>query len=510
MVQDSKVNQIILIIMDDVRSSHAYEMIDKGTLPNMKYLVSEGMHSKNCIASFPAVTFPCYPNIITGAYSGYYPIEGSGIPAYHWVNRIDSPQKGKKFPFIRNYNERKGIWSIGDDLGQNVQTIFEQAGDGNHLSAINIIHRGSSFAVPPQYNTEGVFYTIREAYKDPKKFFESNEVPRVTVGYIPATDSLMHEKGFDHPDYINEIKLIDKSLGTLIQSLKELGYYDSTAICITSDHGNYKAESMYDLEPYFNEVGLQQYNPKNGTGDFDAAIGSVGTFNFRGDTWHEHPTYDQLKKFHLSNSSKKEIDLFETLWNIPGVKYMYYRDDNNTPDKGIIHIHHKGGNSKHIFHGKIEYEGHGKNQVTKYSYEGEELYGYANNEDASQPLDNKFHDIEEWLSATNQIDFPMVIDQLPRTFKNPRSSDIMISTCGEYGFSYEHGKSVEPHAYSHDIALKISMTVPLIIGGSPNIPALTIPYCKSTDIVPTLLSLLGVKSHKSVVGTSLLKKWNKK
>ncbi|MHA1725901.1 MAG: alkaline phosphatase family protein [Promethearchaeota archaeon] len=505
MTHISKINQIILILLDDVRSSHLFGLIEGGKLPTMKKIMDNGIFSKNCITSFYSVTFPCYPNIITGVYSGYFPKEGSGIPAYHWVNRTDSPQHDDKFPFIRNYNERKGIMNIGNDLGSTVKTIFEQdKKEGNHLSALNIVSRGSHFAVPPQFNTEGVFKTIQEGFENPKKFFDTNEAPRITVGYVPATDSLMHEKGFDHEDYINEIIKCDEYLKKLINYLEMAGYLDSTAICIASDHGNYKAKKMFDLEPYFNQIGLVQYNPKRGTGDFDCAIGSVGTFNFKGNTWHDHPTIDQLKHFQVTGSKNKAINILEILWNIPGVKYMYYRDDNNTPDKGIIHLKYKDIKTNKIHHGMIEYRGHGRNQTTKYVYESEELFGYSQNESASKLLDGKFHDIDEWLAATNQIDFPMIIDQLPRTFKNPRSCDIMISTCGEYCFSYEHGKTMEPHVYSHDIALKQSMTVPLLIGGSPNIPDLHIKYCKTTDIVPTLLHLLGEKPHQSVVGKSLI------
>jgi arylsulfatase A-like enzyme len=48
------------------------------------------------------------------------------------------------------------------------------------------------------------------------------------------------------------------------------------------------------------------------------------------------------------------------------------------------------------------------------------------------------------------------------------------------------------------------MTVPMILGGSAEIPNKEIPYCKTTDIVPTLLDLLGIKPHSSVVGRSIL------
>ena len=71
--------------------------------------------------------------------------------------------------------------------------------------------------------------------------------------------------------------------------------------------------------------------------------------------------------------------------------------------------------------------------------------------------------------------------------------------------NYEHGESKGNSLYCHDIALKNSMTVPLIIGGAPEIPKLHLSYCKTTDIVPTLLDLLGLTPDSSVVGKSLFK-----
>jgi arylsulfatase A-like enzyme len=314
----------------------------------------------------------------------------------------------------------------------------------------------------------------------------------------------MHNKGFDHPEYINELLRCDIYLGSLIELLKKLGYYDETAICIISDHGNYKAEKFHDIAPYFQNLGLRQYYPKEKSGDFDANMGSIGFFNFRGKTWNYHPDIAQMKNFKPSGTGSNKLDLFASLWKIPGIKFMYYRDDNNSPDKGIIYLERKDSKTGKIMKGSIEYQGHGKNQKTKYIFDEEELFGYENNEESAALLNNRSHTIDEWLAGTNNIDFPMFIDQLPRYFKNPRSCDIMTSTCGEFGFNYEHGQTKDPHPYSHDIAIKKSMTVPFIIGGSPEIPKLELDYCKTTDAVPTLLDLLGIAPHKSVVGKSIL------
>ena len=504
MGSNAKINQILLIILDDVRASHLFELMAQGKLPNIAKISGNGISCEDCITSFPSVTFPCYPNIITGAYSGYYSIEGSGIPGYHWVARTDPPSESKKFPIIKNYDVRSHVWKIGRDLGQNCKTIFEQAGEGNFFSALNVIFRGSYFSAPKDFLTKMIFKNAEDAYKNPKQFFSNNEIPKISVIYIPQTDGLMHEKGFDHPEYINELIKCDGYIGSLIDLLKNLGYFDKTAIGIISDHGNYKAQKFYDIASYFDNLGLRQYIPKEKKGDFDANIGSIGFFNFRGENWHHHPSIEQMRNFTPSGTSSKNLDLIKSLWKIPGIKFMYYRDDDNNPDNGMIHLQKKNIKTGKIVEGRIEYQGHGKEQSTKYFFDDEELFDYKNHDKAKNLLDENPYKIDEWLSVTYNIDFPMFIDQLPRYFKNPRSCDIMISTCGEYGFNYEHGKTANSHIYSHDIALKKSMTVPLIIGGSPEIPSIKLSYSKTTDIVPTLLDLLGIKPHWSVVGKSLL------
>ena len=504
MVRTSLVDQVILILIDDVRSSHLFDLIGKGKLPNIAQIAENGISSQNCITSYPSITFPCYSNVIIGSYSGYFPIEGSGIPMYHWVGRSDPPEIGKKFPIIRNAGKGSHLLKLNSDLGSNCKTIFEQAGEGNFLSSLNLINRGSVLIPPKEYTTEWILKGVEEVFKDPKSLFEKKDVPKVSVAYVPKTDDLMHNKGFDHLEYINEIIKFDKSIGNLVETLKNTGYFESTAIGIISDHGNYKAEKLYDLAPYFDERGLTQYNPRKGTGDFDATIGSVGFFNFRGEDWFHHPTYKQLREFTTSGPSSQKLNLFETLWNIPGVKLMYYRDDGNTPDKGIIYLEHRDEKTGKILKDRIEYEGHGIKQKTKYIPDTKDFYKYSQQEEAASLIDNKGHTIDEWNKATNQINFPIVVDQVPRYLKNPRSCDIMISTLGDYVFGYEHGQTMPSHPYSHDIGLKKSMTVPFIIGGSSSILKMELSYCKTTDMVPSLLNLLGETPHYSVVGKSVL------
>ncbi|MFX1478844.1 MAG: hypothetical protein ACFFCI_12000, partial [Promethearchaeota archaeon] len=89
-------------------------------------------------------------------------------------------------------------------------------------------------------------------------------------------------------------------------------------------------------------------------------------------------------------------------------------------------------------------------------------------------------------------------------FKNPRSCDLILSNDGSVVFNIKNGKKRRNQLHHHDRGIRECMNVPLIIGGSPEIPKKMIPFCKITDIVPTLLKILGISPHKSVVGNSLI------
>ena len=75
---------------------------------------------------------------------------------------------------------------------------------------------------------------------------------------------------------------------------------------------------------------------------------------------------------------------------------------------------------------------------------------------------------------------------------------------GQYSYKTFHRKKKSNTLYGHDIGLRKSTIVPLLIGGSTEIPHMEIPYCKITDIVPTLVKMLGKKTHISVIGKSLI------
>lgn len=522
----NKINRVILCIIDDVRAGYFFNFINKGMLPNFKKLMENGIYSNNCVTDFPSITYPTQVSIITGTYTGDYHKEPChGVPLYNWMGRDESP------PILRCYgSNRLEVYKLNRDIGVNCRTLLEMVGEGNTTSITQFINRGSNYFYPDykmklilyylllkytrnikktlyRLNTWAV-YKLLETFKKPKKFFGDKEPPIASLLWFPSSDILLHMFGSDSKQYKLNLIHIDKVFGILVNELKKLGYLYDTAIAVTTDHGNYKASKVGDLSLFFEHNGLTHYHPRNNLkGNVNLAeFGGVGFFNFKSsenltqDCDWTRPTIAELE-----NYGPKRINLFDKLFQIEGSQLMYYRDDDNSHKRGKIYLKRKDKSTGKTISGTIEYQGTGLEYKTKYLFEGnEDIFSYINDSLASKCLDNKFHSTQEWMEATYKLDYPMYPDLIPRHFKNPRSSDIIVSNDGNIVFNIEHGRQKNKNMYSHDLGLRTNAIVPLIIGGSEEISKKEIKCCKSTDIVPTLLKMLGKKPHKSVVGEALI------
>ena len=526
----NQIKHIIFCIIDDVRSEHLYDLIERGSLPNLKKLIDSGLYSRNCITDFPSLTYPTQVSMMTGTYTGNYLEElCHGVPSFHWMDRHKIP------PDLRSYNsigtnERIQIYKLNDDLGSNCRTMFEMVGDGNTASIGQFINRGVDYLFPERKTKLILYYLLIKhshyinkyifkanivsvkkllnAFEKPRKFFETNEAPIASTLLFISSDVAMHLYGFDSEQYKSNLYHIDKVIGVLLDGLEKLGYLKETVIAISSDHGNYKAKTLGDFGNFLIDNGLTHYHPRrsrNGNMNI-GGFSSVGFFNFNSNSISEGKMWNHPTVSEMENYGPKKINLLDKLFTLDGIRLMYYCDPENTSKRGRIYLRRKDQHIGKIIKGSIEYERSGKEFKTKYSMESHDadVFNYLNNENASKLMDNKFHTIQEWLDNTYHIDFPLYPDLLSRHFKNPRRADIIVSTCGDVTYNIKHGKKENKNLYLHDIGLRSSAVVPLIIGGSEDIPKKEISHCKITDIVPTLVKILGKKPHTSVVGESLI------
>jgi hypothetical protein len=523
----NKVNRIILCIIDDIRSDQFFHLLKNDLLPNCKKLVQNCIYSKNCVTDFPSVTYPTQVSTITGTYTGDYRNElCHGIPAFHWMDKQFSP------PLVRNYGSNNlQIYKLNSDLGRNCQTICEMIPEGNKTSITQFINRGVDYFFPEnklklifyyliinyykkiktviKYANNIVVQKLLDNFKNPSKYFDVNEPPICSLIWFMSSDILLHKYGSESKVYKLNLLHIDKLIGKLFEGLRELGYLEDTAIAILSDHGNYKAEKVGTLNNIIKSLGLKNYHPhKNSRGNVNISeFDGIGFFNFKQlNNFTSKDTWNPPNKKDLENYGPKKINLFEKLFKIEGTSLMYYAEAENNYQKGKILLKRKKNNQEFI-HGILEYEGTGKHMKTRYINLNEDegdIFGYYKDVRAHKCLDGKFHTIDEWLETTHHVDFPLYPDLLCRHYKNPRSADIILSTEGRITYNIEHGIKQNEQIYKHDIGAQSSSIVPLIITGSNEIPKKKIEFCKITDVVPTLMTLLGKKVPKSVIGNSLI------
>lgn len=456
----------ILLIIDDVRADQFFNLVSSGELKNIKDYLMDGLICQNCITTFISTTVPAHNSILTGHY-----MDGFGIPSLKFVDRSQAQLK------VIDYTKGLEGLKINDDMSQNVKTIYEMV-KGNSISTFEFVYRGASKKIgfTREEYLSSVDKVVANSFLNPDKYFKEKEEPELSVNWYFESDSVLHTYGPESAMYLKTLRGIDKSIGRIIKNLIKNGYFDDTVIIVTSDHGNYSAHDKKDLSIMLAKHGLTENK------DYYADFGGVGMFYFReGTNWHKRPSLDRLAKY-----GHNKINLFDTIMKLDGVQRIYFRDEDCSKDKGIIHM------KSHNGEGFIEY----RNGKTKYTYEKNELFGYETDDSASKLLDGKFHSIEEWLEHTYHIDNPIIIDQLPRLLNTDkqRSADIIAET---------DVSTIYNHLYSHDVCLKSSMTVPLLIAGK-DLEKKEISFAKVADITPTILKLLGEKIDSQMIGKSLI------
>jgi len=498
----TKAETVIQIILDNVKADQFFNLIEKNKLPYIKKYFYDGIKGY-MTGIYPAITVPARLTILTGSYHDFYK-----IPAMHCYER-----KRNKIHNFASLHQ----WDIPFMLGNSVKTIYEQV-DGNTVDLFSLLFRGAKYYFPSKWQVIKIYlwhfyikktdiklanlFSIRkilDIFQKPRRYFGNSDPPKFISVWFFSPDSKFHQYGADSYEYLDNLIDIDNNFKLLIEGdsvrkgLKDLGYFDDIIFIISSDHGNYTAKKHVYLDDFFPNNGLYPIKSGKKNGNFDVAYGSVGQFYFLGKDNISRPTIREME-----NYGDKKINLFDVLMKIEGTKFLYYRDDNNTFDKGTIYIHYKDDNNK-IHKGYIEYN----KDKTRIEFENIDFYGYSNDNKAQKLIDGKYHSIDEWLEHTHHIDFPIIVDQIVRLFKNKNSCDILTSTVGETIFHYEHGKTKKNVPYGHDIATYEGMTVPLLISGN-NISNKKIEFSKSADLVPTIVKLLNGNLYNSVVGKSLL------
>ena len=228
-----KAKHVVMIGIDGWAAKAVREAAPED-IPNITYLMQHGSWTLSKRSVMPSASAINWASMFNGL-----PTEMHGFDKWNSAKGTipSTADNGRGIPptiytLIRDQypNAETGIVYDWDGVGavcDKESASFEKY--------INTYH-GNTDMTLEQYTENGAVYI-----KEKKPFF-------FTL-YYGILDNTGHNKGWYTPEYMQVQKDLDRSIGIIIQAIKDAGIYDDTVIILSSDHGGKgKGHGKFSLE----------------------------------------------------------------------------------------------------------------------------------------------------------------------------------------------------------------------------------------------------------------------
>ena len=475
----------VTLLIDGWRADLFKQMLDSGSLPNIKkHLVDRGTMVDTCVSTFPSTTGPAHLPFITGVMPGH-----NNCPGLRWVDRSNRS--------LRDYCTMHNVL-FNYDFPQENYTLYEYLSGERTACIFDFVSRGASdiITVP----AKALWFVLSgdmdvwnrmdshaaEAFNN--AYLGGGSLPRYTFAWMPAIDHLAHFHGSRDTSIQDRALAIDKLVGNMMETLHKVKIYDKTLFSLVVDHGLSDTERHVDLRGILQRYelnvledllnndqfnSLRQNNAARGVSGnafallYFAALkkGRLGTMSY---DWDRALSYDELRDFPVSEGNS--IDLINLLRQEEGVNLLMVKEKNNN-----CIIFAKDGE------GRIERD----NASFRYTVNGTDPFGYSDHEESAKLIDGGYHDKDKWFFATRSTDYPDGIFQSTQLFDSERCGDIVITARPGWDLMDQQ------HIASHGSLDKEQLQVPCVMAG-PGIKQGTIPIARTVDLHPTYLKHFGL------------------
>lgn len=157
----------------------------------------------------------------------------------HW-KKIYEPPGFQMEPMVFPYGEMGDEQTFTTDwLADKTIDFLRQDRDRPFLFMVSIPDPHTPFTVRPPYDTmfDPATMPLPASY-DQKDLPDWAEAARSTVSCAPGAAELRRLKA----QYCGEVKLIDDSVGRILEEVEQQGLLDETLVIFTTDHGEYMGE----------------------------------------------------------------------------------------------------------------------------------------------------------------------------------------------------------------------------------------------------------------------------
>ena len=236
---------IILIGWDGAQRDHVNECLDRGELPNLKKLASEGtkvdIHVSERTETKPGWTqlMTGYNAEITGVYhNGLYQPIPEGYTLFEKIENHFGNENVVTM-FISGKAEHTGGACVGDPTTKDGEPVIEDLGQPwcitkNHLD----YYENGKFSNPTVGNRALELIDLHQ------------EDHFVAFFVFRSPDANGHLEGESSTYYSQGIIDVDYWLGQIVAKLESLGIYDRTLVYVLSDHGFGEGIDTHGNAPY--------------------------------------------------------------------------------------------------------------------------------------------------------------------------------------------------------------------------------------------------------------------
>ena len=475
--------RFIFILVDGSPYQVFNDLVQDGTLSNIKkYVIDRGVFKK-AVTAFPSTTGPAFIPFFMGRFPG-----SANIPGIRWLSKkqFQNPHRFRS-PGICSYMGMEAL-SFSAHL-PNSPTLFDFFSPVNNI--YNILTRGC----PPSRNLtrwiKPLVYTYAH-FSERWRFVNtiaSRKLLKVVKGnaefimcLFPAVDTFSHLSHTRSPDVMDTYREVDRTVGEVCQILQASNDLDNTLIMITSDHGMSNTHTHIDLPRCLDNIGWRclhyplLWRRKTRSASMVSGNGMTHLYFREGKSGNEgfrsKPQNDWGKR--LSFEQLNQMGVIQPLLEIEGLALVAGQSE-----EGAIIVQNRSGV------GRITCE----DATFSYQFQGNDPLGYG------IPYQNLSY--RDALIHTYESDYPDGLVQLWQIFQGDRTGDLVLSA--QPGYDLRARYEYPEHHATHGALNAEQMFVPLAI----NFPIET-EFIRTVDLFPTVLSQFGHTIEQSQIDGKIL------
>lgn len=510
-------------MVDGLGGDIAKKWIKSGKLPNFKaHIYDRGLWVKETTSVFPSVTAAAMTSVMTGAYPGRHDVTN-----FQWIDR----KTGRYKCYIGT-----DVLGFTRDINPKVKTLFEYFPKEETAAFGFLIDKGAGHSDSLMFTAINPFRSLSpHSHVALAEFFSmftlGKGFPALMAFYEWHVDVHAHRQGFDGKSTLKALKQADENFGRLVSLYQERGLYDQTYFVLASDHGMAPVKKSFYVDKFLEEQGFktrviswnlgESHIPSDwdrvdsllGTTkkfyDSDSVVGAAGggcaTIDLvanggvpingkkTSDLWEVPLSYSDVRQ--AKTKKGKVVDLVALFNQVEGIDFMLMRDDADGQDgERRIRVVNEGGE---ILICRVTVPDQGN--FYKYEVlEGKDPLSLAD-EHQIRPLvkSGRYYEEKAWYEALRGEDYPDAVVQFSQLFDSPRAPTLLLCAAKNWSFnSLIVGKHAGP--------LEEEMIATLAFSG-PGLEKGKIDQARIVDMVPTVLSLLGVSyDDKNLDGKSLV------